>query len=366
MSAPHSLIGTQNGSSWVEGTAPIFNRDSTILTGLGMDWIRNSDPTIGFPLSIRSEARTRLLNKLGDGKAEWGQTLGEAKQTVDMISSLSGGMLDFLDDLAKSVKAPKKAVVGAMNKFRRTGLSSRQLQRVSEAWLTYKFGIVPLLGDIETSTEALNWLLFEENIPPRMIIKTGSSREEPFNGLVNGTNTNVAIAGYRTRVVGSVEQRCHLSCTYEIPVSSTRTLQQLGLGNPLSVAWELAPWSWAVDYVLGVGEWTNALFAREGTRFIEGSETLYMKITSDPSVYYELGPGWSWRKQPKPTTVNLTAGKIQRIVLTGSPSPWFPVFRNRLGLDQMANLCAALAMQGRPDRDSLMIPPAGWSGDWTD
>jgi hypothetical protein len=315
---------------------------------------------------MRSEARTRLLNKLADGKAEWGQTLGEAKQTVDLLRSLSGGMLDFLESTAKAVKAPKKSVVAALNKFRGTGLSARQLQGVSSSWLTYKFGIAPLLGDIQTSSEALNWLLFEEGIPPRMIIKTGSARDEPFTGLVSSPNTYTVIAGYSSRLTGTVNQRCHLSCTYEVPVSSTRTLQQLGLGNPLSVGWELAPWSWAVDYVLGVGEWTNALFAREGTKFVEGSETLFMNINSDPSVSFELGSGWQWLKKPTARTVPFSAGKIQRLVLSSSPGPWFPVFRNRMGLDQMANLCAALALQGRPSRGGPGVPPSNYRGGWTD
>ena len=132
----------------------------------------------------------------------------------------------------------------------------------------------------------------------------------------------------------------HLSCTYAIMTSRERTYSQLGVANTFAVMYELCPWSWAVDYVTDTGDWINSMFARDGTRFIEGSETHVMIVTNGET---QIHPGDILFVQSPTDRTDVVLGRMERYVLSSSPGPWMPTFRNRIGLNQLANLTAALS-----------------------
>jgi hypothetical protein len=47
-------------------------------------------------------------------------------------------------------------------------------------------------------------------------------------------------------------------------------LQQMGLTNPLEVAWELIPFSFVADWFISVGDWLRGLTALHGLRIVSG------------------------------------------------------------------------------------------------
>lgn len=336
-----------NGST-ASGSVPYWNNNAySILQYADAKW---AAPGLGgvFPVSVRSAARTKFLNKLQDGKANWGQTMGEAKRTVDGLTDLAHRLLNGVNKLASYYRLEKRAVArvlsgkspGRVPNYK--GDLARAVKDIPNAWLEYQFGIKPLLRDIDDSAKAVDHLLFGEKHIPKMVIRAGHSADR---NCVSAPQTAWS-PGMANRLHFPVQEACHLSATYEIPVSSERRMQQLGLGNPFSVAWELTPWSWAADYGTDMGDWLNSLFAREGTKFMEGSETLYMKYGTDVGpAWVEVRPdsGYIFKKRGSGRGIVCTGGRISRSVLTGTPSPWFPTFRNRLGLNQMANLMAALS-----------------------
>lgn len=50
-------------------------------------------------------------------------------------------------------------------------------------------------------------------------------------------------------------------------------LNQLGLANPLATAWELVSYSFVVDWFVPIGPVLNALSARAGLIFVDGSKS---------------------------------------------------------------------------------------------
>lgn len=297
-----------------------------------------------FPATPRSAARTKLLNKLQDGKANWGQTMGEARQTINGIADVCDQMLRLVERLSRYYRMEKRAVARVLSGKRVTardvpnykGDLGKAIREIPSAWLGLQFGLKPLFSDIDESAKALQWLLDESPREPVMVIRAGHSDVEHRTAKMGAGFS----PSWESHTQLRVESNCHLSCTYAIAASRERTYNQLGVSNSFSVMYELLPWSWACDYVTDTGDWLNALFARDGTSFIEGSETLVMKVTSGTE---QIHPGSVRLVSPPKAGTDAVLGRMERSVLTSSPGPWFPTFRNRIGLNQMANLTAALS-----------------------
>lgn len=360
---------TSGGSSWIltkiqapslgDAQSNLLNSADRMAIAGGLPWITGNP--YPFPSSCRNAAVTKLRLKILDDKADWGVTLGEMRTTVRGISSLCTDMVSFVDRLIRKTRLAKKDVLFFLFNNRWPSRPSRRMtpkqriraeKQITGRWLEFQFGIKPLLLDIEQSGEALSWLLFEENHPPRFAVKAG------FKETVEGTwiapwPTNgsfpTRLGESRWPLVGTA--RCHFSLIYELERTSTTTFQQLGLTNLAGLAWELTTFSWAVDYVLGVGDWLQSLVNLDGVKFVEGTESRIGQVTGRDLVTITPDPGvtlsgpWG-RVNPVAIT-----GRFQRVVLSDVPGPALvPSARNKLDMRRMANVLAAvsqLASAGR-------------------
>lgn len=332
------LTGSSGSVEWT--SVPATQYSQAFLDGKGAAWILGRGL---FPQSLRAEARTRLMLKLRDGKAEWGQTMAEAASTAKTLRDVAGGMIGLVDRLARSYRMEKRAVADVLaGRKLRVGkhIPSGAGKDITQAWLTAQFGIKPLLGDIADTNAALDYLLFEEKAIPQMILRAGASSTENTNYTFRGPFSPAWECALRT----PLETRLHLSTRWAIPVTNNRRLQQLGLGNPFSVGYEVLPWSWAVDYVSTTGDWLQGLFAREGTTFLGGCESFYMVYGGSSPTSVTVRDGVMRDvKATYPSSTSMELGRFERVILDTSPGPWFPTFRNRMGLNQLANLTSALA-----------------------
>lgn len=214
-------------------------------------------------------------------------------------------------------------------------------------YLEYQFGIRPTLQDIEDSGQALSYALVEERQSLTAVIRKGYT-DRAFRTAVASSHK---APGWKVHQPVLVETGAHISARYEIPVTATRTLNQLGLGNPASVAWELLQFSWMVDYVLGVGDWLSSLTAATGTRFIEGSLSRKQEVSSIGPFQVHADSDVILQKGFNPGIARLGGGRFERIVLSTAVFPAvLPPLRSRLGLTQMANSLAALAQVARSSR----------------
>lgn len=342
-------LGGQTIRTW--GSVPVVRDVEEMITLAGMHWCFG---TGSFPLGTDAEAKTRALLKLADGKANLGNTLGELRQSANTVRSVAEMALDGFSAAANAAVGMKRGVVneilGKGVRPRRKGesLSSakrrmREEQKVLDKWMEYQMGIVPMVMDIDQLGQALSDSLFVEKKKFRASIRAGSETRMVGESFTSSTLTS-AIAD-SALVTGAA--RCHISMIYDIPVSGARTFNQLGLGNPASVAWELTAYSWLVDYVVRVGPWLESLSAASGTAFVEGSISRVMEVMdvrfglkTNSSVLFEyviLEEG----------VVNTTflLGRMNRELL--GPKGLFPSIvppiRQNLGLTQMANAITALA-----------------------
>jgi len=141
----------------------------------------------------------------------------------------------------------------------------------SSQWLELHFGIVPLMEDIHNAMEFLSSAHFGERQ-----VKGSSSREV---GWVKGSLT----APYSQVTWYYGFARCRYGGTVRITNPNAALASSLGLINPVSVAAELVPWSFVLDWFSNASQFLNAW-----------SEFVGMEITNAYSTR-STRLGWNYR-----------------------------------------------------------------------
>lgn len=114
----------------------------------------------------------------------------------------------------------------------------------------------------------------------------------------------------------------------------------LGLTNPASVAWELVPFSFVVDWFAPVGDWLNALDATLGYSFLSGTRSTIRRRTGQ----YRASPAYthSWvssgmrRYWSGDASASLYQVELDRTLYASPPTPALRI-KNPVSPGHMAN-----------------------------
>jgi len=158
----------------------------------------------------------------------------------------------------------------------------------------------------------------------------------PWKELKNQTCDNHGYMRLETSVRPRVEtiRYCHFA--YTINNSSLRRLAQVGLTNPLTVAYDLMPWTWVFDWVLPLGSWINSLDATVGLSWVDGC---YGEIRKE-SFEAQVGrPVFN-------TSLETSNGEFMPVIY---PQGWF----KRTKLYQQPNVFETFPEPRSPFRDPL-------------
>lgn len=205
-----------------------------------------------MPTNIFNRLNTELLNKIGNRSASYGEALAESRKTVNHLAKTASS-------LAKAVLAARKGNWSAVAKalgVRRKSL--RDGTSVSERWLEYQFGWLPLMGDIYDTHKVLT-----KGLAKRDTIMSSSRTLGDSNSYSSGDTT---LSGLE--FTESVSYRA--KAFYKISDSWISNLNNLGLINPIEVAWALVPFSFVVDWFLPVGNFLQGITDRCGVQFVGG------------------------------------------------------------------------------------------------
>lgn len=233
---------------------------------------------------------------------QMGANLGEAKQTLEMIAHRAGQLLTLAKDLRRG-KVPSSPRVGAYKRFKKKHGSRGWAQVPGGWWLEYHFAWSPLLGDIYTGCQMLSEPVWEftpitERGSDRAVIDRSHPRDWRFAEVdVTNIEAHVSIRG-NAKVVN---KNLYLA-------------NRMGLINPASVAWELVPFSFAVDWFLPVSSFLSSYTDSVGWEITRGQ--LGMKDTAD-STWVVSNPYDEPRFNIRPSK----ASRFQRDTLTSLPIP---------------------------------------------
>jgi len=261
------LLGRHKNQSGL----PFWDLDFEVLN---REWLFNWDfeesrfavaAGVPWPSDLESEAITKVIKKLKDRKASIGEDLAEAGKTYHSLTTEIG-------NLARALYAVKHGNI--REAVRRISDGRGIVRRGADLFLQYKYGWKPIMSDIYGMTE-----LLKEQCKPAMLM-TASARTKPVNSRL------LPKAGFDRK--GSVDIRGRLALTGMVNPNQARLPDRIGLSNPLSLAWELVPYSFVVDWFIPIGDILDAMTPPLGLDFVGGSCTfhyegeLYSRILPTP------------------------------------------------------------------------------------
>lgn len=219
--------------------------------------------------------KTELLVKAGERKVNYGEAIGESRETLSMIARTA---IKVFRAIIAARHLNWRGVAKALGVKR---LSIPKGTTVANGWLQYQYGWKPLLSDIYDSSKLLQTGL--RNTPQLLSVTrvlttpSGSSvsAENWSTATISGTLRSVAKMWFRVRDVD-------LSYAH-----------QLGLINPAEVAWALVPFSFVIDWFLPVGSMLEALSARMGLSFVDGYYGHKAEINSSMTGLKKVIPGYT-------------------------------------------------------------------------
>lgn len=222
--------------------------------------VHRGEPQQTFLLAPTSDdvdrARVQSRNRMNEHGASFGETFATLKQTGGMISKRGFQLAEAALQLRKG---NFKAIAGIFGG--EVPGSVRRLspaRRLADGWLELEFGWKPLLSDVYTALDVFHNTVVNGQIvnargnavPGGFGPKTQSSSDHDNRILKNGAN--VSVKTYAT-----------------VSNSTLATLNDLGLINPLLIAWQTLPFSFVVDWFLPISNYLSALTSGLGFK-VEG------------------------------------------------------------------------------------------------
>lgn len=265
-----------------------------------------------------------------------------SSQALSKLTEKVRGDLDISVDIAEGHKTLKMLrtvdqFVEYSNTFAR---KYGALKVVGNAWLQYIYGAKPLLSTIYGCAD--------ENL--RTVINRTARHSARASGRFNPDSItfNTLWGSMTLPTPGASVKR---SWTYGVDVTTDQfDMARWSSLNPLSIAWELLPYSFVVDWVYNVGGYlrnmeTAVLY---GNKFRSGYRTRLTAGVIPINVARTSLAGFT--KVSDTFTGNARLLIIEREPLTTYPAPRLPSFNARLGSSRLFSAAALLAQQlkGRP------------------
>jgi len=211
-------------------------------------WSVGAEPATGvFPALNTLDGRMR--SKIKAQNVNLAQSIAEYRQTSKMFADLANDVVKtfrsfrsgrVLNDLVRGVSRPR----------------DQKAKAIANRWLQYQYGLRPAMSDVYGSAEAL-----ASKIRDGMYLyHTVRAKEE------KRTKTPYQNVGFSQRIYTTYEHEWQGKCRarYKVSDPTMKQLAQIGISNPLLLAWELVPYSFVIDWLIPIGNWLGSLDALVG------------------------------------------------------------------------------------------------------
>lgn len=207
--------------------------------------------------NTRNKLAVEVMQKVASRKTDYGADLGEMRSTLNHLAMTAKDLLKAYKACKRGDMATLAAMFGGGKRGSHGSLESR--------WLEYQFGWLPLMGSIYDSHQLVT-KGFRQKSPLMSAVRRQTDRID---------EERIYSAQFKYRVQS--QRADWVKVFYSVENGTLSTLAQMGLINPLEVAWELTPFSFVVDWFLPVGNFLEACTARLGVTFIDGYYATYVE-----------------------------------------------------------------------------------------
>jgi hypothetical protein len=241
-------------------------------------------------------------------------------------------MLKDTYNLVRSVKAmPKELIKLNVKVFARKG-PKNAAKAIGSKWLEYQYGWRPLMQSVYDTAQQII------ESPQRLLTirGRGSSASEEV--------TTFNDYGQKHDSRAKLSARCEFKCHF-LPPTVTQLASQFTSLNPVSIAWELIPYSFVVDWFVNVGGYIRDVETAclNASAFNRGYVTLTTLGSSSSSISgeYRYSDGVSYIFCAASSSRRQVS--LNRSVLTSFPLPRAPRFSVNLGSGRLLNAAALLS-----------------------
>lgn len=267
---------------------------------------------VGEPLLTDHAIKAKILQRARG--AEWQAPVffAEAGQTVRMVTSAAR-------DLARSFGQLRRGnLVGAYRTLAMTAPSAASTRRfnrqfgrnardaAANRWLEMQYGWIPLLSDVKNAAETLAEATLDSakrdgrvTAVERLFV----DRDEPFV-------CEVSPPGSCRMIRKQIESR---RMVWKFRPTSLSTLASFGLLNPASVAWELVPLSFVIDWFLPIGRYLEQLDTPFRFTHVGGTSVYRREVITTKAEFVRNGFSYSGEHESYYVL-------LERSVLTQTPS----------------------------------------------
>jgi hypothetical protein len=266
---------------------------------------------------------------------------------ANLLEKLRGG-LDVSIDLAQAKKTAaigtdiRNSVTKAVHAIRAAGMRKLTLpmKAAGNAWLLWMYGAKPTL---QTLYDGLDTLAHRRHFHGAQ--KYFAKANLPYEKVVRANNWPDASfsqpGGYHT-LKGNY--RCRIDAWLDIPNDNLEQAARWTSLNPMSIAWELMPWSFVADWFFNVGDYLrNTESHYVYGRFWKGGwRTTSYKIEVQSGPVFRTGgdvEGSVWTGSYASQGIDIMSNREQLLTLPGVPSPRF---KPELGSGRLLNAAALL------------------------
>lgn len=211
----------------------------------------------------------KALNHLASQKAAIGESLATARQTINMLSS----SVQRLARVLLALKSGRPQMIPQILGLGKHGGGNSHT--LADYWLQYSYGWKPLMSDIHDLQALVHRDLSNAiYVAGRATVPYNASGHMYWGPFWD--NPWTVEGSVRTVVIGKIESK------------ALYLLNSASLINPLTILWEVLPWSFAIDWFVPIGQTLEAATAAVGLIEMGGyhSEikggTLKMKRLPDP------------------------------------------------------------------------------------
>jgi hypothetical protein len=234
----------------------------------------------GLPAACQpyfNRAYERFVQDVNGDQSSLGVFAAEWKESLGMITNRSLTLYHAFRDLRRGRldDALKRFGVPRLRKHQRLKATEVENQ-ASGLWLEYWFGWSPMVQDIYDAGDVI-----QQPLP----YGTGKGSAGGVYNLHQKTTYD------EHRTFARVKYKLQADFSLENP--NLYLMNRLGLANPATVAWELIPFSFVVDWFTGFGQYVNSMSDFVGlemtractTKFIDGVDSYEIFAPFDPYGY---------------------------------------------------------------------------------
>ncbi|DAD49912.1 TPA_asm: maturation protein [ssRNA phage ESE058] len=321
-----SICSKSGISSWSDGWNVELGQPNWV-TG-PYSWTQSAPSSANLPDLTSTVNR---LVSLADAEALeklWEKVRGSLDLSIDSFERRK--TLEMINLLPRFKKAILQAPLGG-----RRITPTSTLKSLGNAWLEWTYGWMPLASSIHGIAEELT--RYEVNrirkFNARNTQSETSTRHITWTGL-NGT--------FDGKAVCNAEAKVRYVCSFEVDNFDTKRITSL---NPASIAWELMPYSFVVDWFYDVGSYMRSfesalLYNRQ---FVGGYKSILMTSRASCSASNAQLSAYG-----EPMIDNCTLHEeehisFRRVVLYSVPFPSAPVLKIDLGASRLLSAASLLS-----------------------